>query len=156
MARGRHDAGAMESTSANVMLFAFHDATQAAQVSAAAGARPGVRSVAVVARSADCEIRIISRVGDELPDAHWLASTLAVLDALSGPLRVQDGSSEPTEAVTLPDSPDGFAAFGRLIRRGTVVILVAVCDDAALPIDSFVKPLGAALFQMPVDYATRT
>ena len=145
----------MDSTTANVVLFAFHDAARAAQVVAAARDQTGVRSVAVVGRSTDCEIRIIGGAGDELTDARWLASALAVLDVLSGPLRALAGSPPETEAITLPDSDGGFATFGRLISGGTLVLLVAVCDDSLSAIGLFESPLGAALFRMPADCAIR-
>jgi hypothetical protein len=51
--------------------------------------------------------------------------------------------------VTLPDSDDGFAAFGRLIPNGTLVTLVVVYDESVLAIDPFAHRLGAALFGMP-------
>jgi hypothetical protein len=145
----------METTTANIVLFAFRDAARAAQVVAAARDQTGVRSVAVVGRSTDCEIRIIGRVGEEIPEARWLASALAVLDVLSGPLRVLAGSPLESDAVTLPDSDNGFATFGRLVPRGALVILVAVCDDSKPAIGSFESPLGAALFRMPADCAIR-
>jgi hypothetical protein len=142
-------------SAADVLLFAFRDGTRAAQVAAAAGDETGVRSIAVVGRSDDCELRIIRTVGGELTDARWPAWTLAVLDLLSKPLRLLAGSSEQADAVTLPDSTDGFAAFGRLIPRGDLVILVAVCDDSELAISSLETQLGAAVFQMPADCIIR-
>jgi hypothetical protein len=144
----------MDLANAHVVLFAFHDATQAAQVVAAARDQTGVRLVAVVGRSTDCEIRIVERVGEELAGTRWLASSLAVLDVLSGPLRVLAGSPQETEAMTLPDSDGGFATFGRLIPRGALVILVAFCDSEPA-IGSFERPLGAALCRMPADCVTR-
>jgi hypothetical protein len=143
----------MDSTTANVVLFAFHDAARAAQVVAAARDQTGVRSVAVVGRSTDCEIRIVGRGGEELPESRWFASALAVLDVLSGPLGVLAGSPRETEALSLPDSDDGFATFGRLIPRGALVLLVAVFDDSQPEIGSIESPLGAALFRMPADCA---
>jgi hypothetical protein len=145
----------MDSTTANIVLFAFRDAARAVQVVAAAREQTGVRSVAVVGRSTDCEIRIIGRGAEELPESRWFASALAVLDVLSGPLGVLAGTPQETEALTLPDSDAGFAAFGRLIPRGALVLLVAVCDDSQPEIDSFESPLGAALFRMPADCAIR-
>jgi hypothetical protein len=137
------------------VLFAFRDAARAAQVAATAADQIGVRSVAVVGRSADSEIRIISRVGAQVTDARSLASTLAVLDVLSWPLGLLAGSAGRAEAVTLPDSNDGFATFGRLIPRGAVVILVAVCDDSEVAMSSFENPLGAALIRIPAERAIR-
>jgi hypothetical protein len=145
----------MDSTTANVVLFAFRDAARAAQIVAAARDQTGVRSVAIVGRSTDCEIRIIGRAGEELPESRWFASALAVLDVLSGPLGVLAGSPPETEALSLPDSADGFATFGRLIPRGALVLLVAVCDDSQPGIGSFESPLGAALFRMPADCVIR-
>jgi hypothetical protein len=145
----------MEATTANVVLFAFRDASRAAQVVAAAGDQPGVRSVAVLGRSTDCEIRIIGRVGEGLPDARWLAYALAVLDVLSAPLAVLAGSSDATEAATLPDSADGFATFGRLVPHGALVVLVAVCDESDPSVGAFESPLGKALYRMPADCAIR-
>jgi hypothetical protein len=145
----------MDSTTANVVLFAFRDASRAAQVVAAAGDQPGVRSVAVVGRSADCEIRIIGRVGEGLTDARWLAYALAVLDALSAPLAVLTGSSNATEATNLPDSAGGFATFGRLVPHGALVVLVAVCDESHPSVGTFESPLGTALFRMPDACAIR-
>ncbi|MDT4939489.1 MAG: hypothetical protein QOG80_3160 [Pseudonocardiales bacterium] len=145
----------MDPTVANVVLFAFRDASRAAQVVDAARCQTGVRSVAVVAQSADVEIRIIGRVGDELTEARWLASAFGVLDVLSGPLRGLTASPPETGAVNLPDSEDGYATFGRLIPPGAPVILVAVCDDSAPPIGCFQSPLGAALYRMPADCAIR-
>jgi hypothetical protein len=144
----------MDST-ANVVLFAFRDAARAAQVVAAARDQTGVRSVAIVGRSTDCEIRIIGRAGEEPPESRWFASALAVLDLLSGPLGVLAGTPPETEALTLPDSDAGFATFGRLIPRGALVLLIAVCDDSQTAIGSFESPLGAALFRMPADCAIR-
>jgi hypothetical protein len=149
----RLDAQLMDSTTANVVLFAFRDASRAAQVVAAAGDNPGVKSVAIIGRATDCEIRIIGRVGHELTDARWLAYVLAVLDLLSGPFALRSGSSAATEAVTLPDSRDGFAAFGRLVPRGALVVLIAVCDDAYPSVGWFESRLGGTLFRMPADYA---
>jgi hypothetical protein len=145
----------MDSSAANVVLFAFRDAARAAQVVAAARDQTGVRSVAIVGRSTDCEIRIIGGVGEEVPEARWLASALAVLDVLSGPLCALTGSPPEAEAMTLPDSDGGFATFGRLIPRGALVLLVAVCDDAQPATGSFASPLGTALFRMPADCAIR-
>jgi hypothetical protein len=141
--------GGMEFTTANVVLFAFHDSARASQIVAAACDQTGVRSVAVVARSTDCEIRIISRVGEELTQARWLASVLAVLDGLAEPLHVLSGSTCEAGPVTLPDSDDGFATFGRLIPNGTLVILVVVCDESELAIGPFAHRFGAALLGMP-------
>jgi hypothetical protein len=152
---GRLDAHTMDSTTANVVLFAFRDPSRTAQVVAAAGGQSGVRSVAVVGRAADCEIRIIGRVGEGLTDARWLAYALAVLDVLSVPLAALAGSPEATEAATLPDSADGFAAFGRLVPPGALVILVAVCDDSDPSTAAFESRLGPALFRMPADCAIR-
>ncbi|MDT5209125.1 MAG: hypothetical protein QOF67_1540 [Mycobacterium sp.] len=146
----------MHSTTTSVALFAFHDASRAAQVVAAACDQIGVRSVAIVGRSSDCELRIIGRVGEELTEARWLASALAVLDTLSGPLRALAGSPRETEAVTLPDSDQGFAAFGRLIPDGALVVLVAVCDESEPAIVSFEGLLRAALSGLPADRALRT
>jgi hypothetical protein len=143
----------MEFTTENVVLFAFRDATRVAQVLAVAGGQTGVRSVAIIGRSTDCEIRIIGRVGEELTDARWLASTLAVLDVLSGPLRVLAGVPHEAEAVMLPDSDNGFATFGRLIPHGALVILVMVCDDSPPAIGSFESQIGAAVFGMTADWA---
>lgn len=151
MRRRRHDACIMKSTAADVVLFAFHDAGRTAEVVTAAGNQPGVVSVAVVGRSPDCEVRVISRVGDEMPDVRSLASVLAVLDVLSWPLSVLTGSPRETQPVTLPDSDDGIAAFGRLVPRGALVILLAVCKDSEAAIDSFERQVGAALFPMPGD-----
>jgi hypothetical protein len=137
----------MDSTTANVVLFAFHDASRVADVVAAAGQQPGVVSVAVVARSPECEIRIIGRVGDELPEARWLASVLSVLDVLSWPLCVLAASPRDAEALTLPDSDHGFDTFGRLIPRGALVLLLAVCDSAKAAVGSFEREVGAALYQ---------
>jgi hypothetical protein len=109
----------------------------------------------VVGRSADCEIRIISRAGDRSDEARWLARTLAVLDIMSGPLRVVAASTGESDAVTLPDSDDGFAAFGRLIALGALVILVAVCDDPQPAIASLHDRLDAALLRTPAEYAIR-
>lgn len=146
MARDRHDAQPMDSTGPEVVLFAFHDPARARQVVAAAGNQTAVRSVAVVGRSANCEIRIISRVGEDADEARWIASTTGVLDVLSGPLYVHSGSTGNRKAVTLPDSDEGFAAFGRLIPRQALVILVAVREDSVPSIGSFERVLGAALF----------
>jgi hypothetical protein len=145
----------MDSTTVNVVLFAFRNASRAAQVVAAAGDQPGVRSVAVVGRSTDCEIRIIGRVGEGLTDARWLAYALAVLDVLSAPLALLAGSSEAAEAATLPDSAAGFATFGRLVPLGALVILVAVCDESDPSIGSFESRLGTALYRMPADCVIR-
>lgn len=145
----------MESTTAKVVLFAFHDARRVAAVVDAAVDHPGVRSVAVVGRSADCELRIIGRVGSALPDVRSLASTLAVLDALSSPLCVVAGAQDAGEAVTLPDSVNGYAAFGRLVPPGALVILLAVCDEQTIPISSFERELGSALFRRPTLVAPR-
>jgi hypothetical protein len=145
----------MESTTANIVLFAFHDASRAGQVVAAAADQPGVRSVAVIGRSTECEIRIIGRVGHGITQARWLAYVLAVLDLLSPPLADLGGSSEATELATLPDSTAGFATFGRLVPRGALVILVAVCDDSDRSVGSFEGPLGTALYRMPADCAIR-
>jgi hypothetical protein len=149
MRRRRHDAWTMNSTSANVVLFAFHDAGRVAEVVAAAGAQTGVVSLAVVGRSAESEIRIIGRVGQGAPEAGWLASLLAVLDVLSWPLRVLAGSPSESEPVILPDSDDGFAAFARMVPRGTLVILLAVCDDSKTTSESFESQIGAALYRLP-------
>jgi hypothetical protein len=145
----------MNSTSADIALFAFRDAGRAAPVAAAAGDQPGVRAVAVVGWSADCEIRIISRAGGQSDEARWSACTLAVLDIVSGPLRVLAATTGESDAVTLPDSDDGFAAFGRLIPLGALVILVAACDDPQLAIASLHGELGAALLRRPAECAIR-
>jgi hypothetical protein len=145
----------MDSTTANVVLFGFRDASRAAQLVAAAGDQPGVRSVAVVGRSAGCEIRIIGRVGEGLTDARWLAYSLAVLDVLSAPLAGLAGSSDATQAASLPDSADGFATFGRLVPPGALVVLVAVCDGSDPWVGSFGHALGTALYRMPADHVVR-
>ena len=139
----------MTSTTANVVVFAFHDAGRAAKVVTAAGDLPCVVSVAVVGRSADSEIRIIARLGDELPEARWLASLFAVLDALSWPLRVVAGCPSATEAVTLPDSDEGFATFGRVIPPGDLVVMLALCDDSRVQVESLEDRLAAALYGEP-------
>jgi hypothetical protein len=145
----------MDLTTADVVLFAFRDASRTAQIVAATGDQTGVRAVAVVGRSTDCEIRIVGRGGEELIDARWLAYALSVLDLLSAPLAVLAGSPREPEVANLPDSEDGFATFGRLVPRGSLVVLVAVCDASDRPIGSLEGPLGAALFRMPADSAIR-
>jgi hypothetical protein len=145
----------MASTTANIVLFAFRDAARAAPVVVAAREQSGVRAIAVVGRSPDCEIRIIGGAGDELPESRWLASALAVADVLSEPLCVLAGSQPEAEAVTLPDSDGGYATFGRLIPHGALVLLVVVCDDSEPAIASFEGPLSAALYRMPADCAIR-
>jgi hypothetical protein len=145
----------MDSTNANVVLFAFHDATRTAQVVTAARDETAVRSVAVLGRTAESEIRIVGGAGEALTDARWFATAFAVLDVLSGPLSELAGLPRDTEVVNLPDSDDGFATFGRLIWPGELVILVAVCDDSQPAIGAFESPLGTALFQMPADCAIR-
>lgn len=146
----------MDSTTANIVLFAFRDAARAAQVVAEARDQTGVRSVAVVGRSTDCEVRIVGGAGEELPEARWLASALAVLDALSEALRVVAGTPQETEPVTLPDSDGGFATFGRLVPRGALVLLVVVCDDSQPAIGRLGERLGAALFGTPRDAVAPT
>jgi hypothetical protein len=143
----------MESTTGNVVLFAFHDATRTAQLVSAVLDQAGVRATGVVGRSADCEFRIIGRVGTEISDVRWVASALAVLDVLSGSLGALAGLSRETEAVTLPDSANGYATFGRLIPERAVVVLVAFCDDSVRDIASFHHALGAGLARIPGDRA---
>jgi hypothetical protein len=140
---------------ADVVLFAFRDATCAGRVVSAARARTGVRSVAVVACAEDCQVRILADTGAELGDARWLASALAVLDVVSGPMAALTGSPRETYAVSLPDSEEGFATFGRLVPRGGLVLMVAVCDESAPGIGSLRTPLGTALCRMPADCMIR-
>jgi hypothetical protein len=144
-----------ETTTANVVLFAFRDAARTAQVVDAARCQTGVRSVGVVARSTDCEVRIVGGAGETLTEARWLAAALAVLDVLSRPLSNVAGGNRDTTTMSLPDSLDGYATFGRIVPPGELVILVAVCDDAALPLDALTSSLGAAVFRMPADCAIR-
>ncbi|MCW2542284.1 MAG: hypothetical protein JWN95_4009 [Frankiales bacterium] len=145
----------MCSTSTNVVIFAFREPARAAQVVAAARERSGVRSVALIGCLPDCEIRIVGGVGQEVADARWLALALAILDVVSGPLRVLAGSTPETPPVTLPDSDDGLATFGRLVPHGELVILAAVCDEDASDNGAFDRDLGQALLQIPADCAIR-
>jgi hypothetical protein len=145
----------MDSPTTSVAVFAFHDAARTPHVVAAAREQIGVRSVALAGLLADCEIRIIGGVGEKITDARWLALALAVLDGLSGPLSLLAGSATDTDRVTLPDSEDGLATFGRLIPRGSPVILAVVCDETTPSIGAFDRPLGEALFQIPADCAIR-
>jgi hypothetical protein len=135
----------MSSATAHVVLLAFRDAVRSAAVVAAARRQTGVRAMALVGRAADCELRIVGGVGEDLADARPLAWAFAVLDTLSGPLRTLAGSPPKTEAVTLPDSDEGYAVFGRLVHPGALVILAAVCDDTNPPIASFTATLRAAV-----------
>jgi hypothetical protein len=145
----------MSSTSANVVIFGFREPARAPRVIAAARDQTGVRSVALVGFLPDSEIRIVGGVGAPVPEARWLALALAVLDVLSAPLRVLAGSTPETPPVTLPDSEDGVATFGRLIPQGELVILAAVCDEHASAIGVFDRGLGKALFEIPADCAIR-
>jgi hypothetical protein len=146
---------ANEMTTANVVLFAFRDAARTAQVVDAARCQTGVRSVGVVARTTGVEVRIVGGAGETLTDARWLASALAVLDVLSRPLSIAAGWGADSTTVSLPDSVDGYATFGRLVSPGELVILVAVCDAAASPLDALTTSLGSAVFPMPADCAIR-
>jgi hypothetical protein len=145
----------MDSTSTNVVLFAFRDADRAAHVVAVARRQSGVRSIALVGCLSDCEIRIVGGAGEGVTEARWLAVTLAVLDVLSGPFRMLAGSRREMDPVTLPDSDDGLATFGRLIPQGALVILAAVCEDDMLATETFDRQLGQALFQISADCAIR-
>jgi hypothetical protein len=145
----------MISTSGNVVIFGFREPARATQVVAAARSQTGVRSIALIGFLPDCEIRIIGGVREEVTEARWLALALAVLDVLSEPLRALAGSTPQTDSVTLPDSDDGLATFGRLIPRGDLVILAAVCDEEMPAIGTFDRELGHALFQIPADCAIR-
>jgi hypothetical protein len=144
---------AMGQTSTNVVIFAFRDSTRAAQVVATARDQTGVRSVALIGVLPDCEVRIVGGVSEEVTEARWLALALAVLDLLSAPLRVLAATTSQTDTVTLPDSDEGLATFARLVPRGALVILAAVCDEDAPAIGAF--ELGQALFQIPGDCAIR-
>jgi hypothetical protein len=144
-----------ETPTANVVLFAFRDAARTAQVVDAARCQTGVRSVGVVARSTDCEVRIVGGAGETLTEARWLASALAVLDVLSRPLSNLAARDRDTTTISLPDSLEGYATFGRLVPAGELVILVAVCEDAGLPLEPLTSSLGTAVFRMPADCAIR-
>jgi hypothetical protein len=145
----------MEPTTADVVLFAFRDATRASQVVAAARDHASVRSVALLGHSGDCELRIVADAEPESGEARWLASALAVLDVVSPPLAEFVGSPGDAEAVSLPASERGLAAFGRLVPRGELVLMVAVCDDSCPAVGSLITPLGTALCRMPADCVIR-
>ena len=83
----------MFSISTNVGVFGFREPARAAKIAAATRDQTIVRSVALVGFLPDCEIRIFGDAGDEVTEARWLALALAVLDVLSGPLRVLSGST---------------------------------------------------------------
>lgn len=148
-------------TTANVVLFAFRHAVRTASVVEAARCQNGVRSVGVVARAGSCEVRIVGGAGETLTEARWLASALEVLDVLSRPLSIVAGSDRDSTTVSLPDSVDGYATFGRLVAPGDLVVLVVVCDDIAVgddtapPLDALTTSLGNAVFRMPADCSIR-
>src|SRR5271154_7032148 len=113
----------MDSTDTNVVLFTFRDATRAAQIVCAVRAETGVRSVALLASAPTYEVRIVGGASEGVTEARWLALALAVLDVLSWPVSVLAGSTPERERLTLPDSDDGLATFGRLIPQGGLVVL---------------------------------
>ena len=136
--------------SLDVLLFIFHDARRAASVLKRARRLPEMRHVAVVARSADGEIRVEDR---RATGARQEVLT-RVIDALSRPLRdlVPFGSDGATAGppMTLPDTGPGLAAFARLIQPGQPVLLVASCAGLNNTMDEVAQYLGAALYRVPV------
>jgi hypothetical protein len=135
--------------SLDVLLFVFHDARRASAVLKRARSLPEMRHVAVVARSADGEIRVEDR---RATGARQEVLT-RVIDALSRPLRelVPFGSDGATAGppMTLPDTGPGLAAFARLIKPGQPVLLVASCAGLDKTMDEVAQYLGAALYRVP-------
>ncbi|MDT4943563.1 MAG: hypothetical protein QOH14_296, partial [Pseudonocardiales bacterium] len=93
----------------NVLLFAFRGAAGAGRVVAAARELPGLRSVALVGRASEVEVRIIGGADAQNVEARWLAPVLAVVDAVSSSLRDLTGASSGSAGISLPDSDDGIA-----------------------------------------------
>jgi hypothetical protein len=139
----------------DVLLFAFRDATGAGRAMAAARELPGVRSLALVGRSPDIEIRIIGGTNPHSDEPRWLAPDLAVLDALSASLRDLTGTSGGSGGISLPDSDEGIAMFRRLICPDSLVLMVAACDDSTATMDAVADHLGRALFGGPAELAMR-
>jgi len=139
---------------ADVVVFTFRDSTRAAEVATVAGQQRGVRSVAVIGRVPDREIRIITHT--EVVDARWVGSMFGILDALSRPLHDRAGPSAAMNIETLSDSAAGFTAFGRLVPRSELVLLIAVCDGSQQPIRQWAARLGAVLFRAPDRPASTT
>jgi hypothetical protein len=139
----------------NVLLFAFRDAAGAGRGVAAARELPGLRSVALVARSSDVEVRIVGGADAKTVESRWVAPVLAVLDALSGPLRDLAGRSGGSAGIALPDSDAGIATFGRLVSPESIVVMVAAYDDSMAAMDAIADHLGVALFRLPAERAVR-
>jgi hypothetical protein len=133
----------------NVLLFAFRGAAGAGRVVAAARELPGLRSVALVGRASEVEVRIIGGADAQNVEPRWLAPVLAVVDAVSSSLRDLTGASSGSAGISLPDSDDGIATFGRLIRPESIVLMVAAYQDATATMDTIADRLGMALFQSP-------
>jgi hypothetical protein len=139
----------------DVLLFVFHDARRAAAVLARARSLPEMRRLAVVARSADGEIRVEA----QRPTGERRDVLTRVIDALGRPLREltpagSDGATaEPP--LTLPDTGPGLAAFARLIQPGHPVLLIASCTGLTTTMDEIAAYLGAALYRVPVEMIDR-
>lgn len=135
--------------SLDVLLFVFHDARRAAAILAKARSLPEMRHVAVVARSADGEIRVEAR--RQTGERRDVLSR--VIDALSRPLR--DLTPIGTDGATagpplrLPDDGAGLAAFARLIQPGHPVLLLASCSGLTAAMDDIAEYLGAELYRVP-------
>jgi hypothetical protein len=139
----------------DVVLFAFRDAAGAGRVVAAARELPGLRSVALVGRTPDTEVRIVGGANPSSAEPRWLAPVLAVLDVLSGALRDLGGASGGSGGVSLPDSEDGIATFSRLICPESTVLMVAAYDDSTPTMDAIADHLGTALFRTPAELSLR-
>ncbi|WP_433279387.1 hypothetical protein ACQPZA_06925 [Pseudonocardia xinjiangensis] len=140
----------MCSHSLDVLLFVFHDARRAAAVLERAAGLPEMRHVAVVARSADGEIRVEARQ----KTGERQTVLRQVIDALGSPLRRlspfgTDGATAGPP-LTLPDTGPGLAAFARLIQPGHPVLLVASCTGLTSTMDEIAEHLGAAVYRVPL------
>jgi hypothetical protein len=136
----------MSECTENILLFAFRDAAGAGRVVAAAREIPGLRSVALVGRSSEVEVRIIGGADAQNVEPRWLAPVLAVVDAVSSSLRDLTGAPGGSADISLPDSDDGLATFGRLIRPESMVLMVAAYEDVTATTDTIADHLGMALF----------
>jgi hypothetical protein len=134
----------------DVLLFVFHDARRAAAILERARDLPEMRHVAVVARSADGEIRVEARQ----PTGERQDVLRRVIDALGSPLRrfTPFGTDGATAGppLTLPDTGPGLAAFARLIKPGHPVLLIASCTGLTTTMDEIADHLGATLYQVPL------
>lgn len=95
--------------SISTKVLVFRVPANAAQIAAAPRGQTGVRSVALIAR-------------EQVTEARWRPVALAVLDVLSGPLRVLARSTAQTEPVTLPPVKPGSTPCPHIKQSGRVCV----------------------------------